>query len=66
MKDITTENLFNLAASQGFGSGVSNSQLQIRMNMAKKVGKELGEDFGEIEVSSSKKLWTSCFYAVVK
>ena len=66
MKDITTENLFNLAASQGFGSGVSNSQLQIRMNMAKKVGKSLGEDFGEIEVSSSKKLWTSCFYAVVK
>ena len=66
MRDITVENLFNLAASQGFGAGVSLSQLQIRMKMQKEMGKKLGEDFKSIEVSNSKKLWTSCFYLVVK
>ena len=35
MKDITVENLFNLAASQGFGAGVSQSQLETRMRMQK-------------------------------
>ena len=29
-------------------------------------GKELGEDFKGVEVDNSKKLWSSCFYLVVK
>ena len=66
MRDITVENLFNLAASQGFGAGVSKAQLEIRMKMQKQMGKKLGEDFKGVEVSESKKLWTSCFYLVVK
>ena len=66
MKDLTTENLFNLAASQGFGAGVSNAQLQTRMRMAEAAGKKIGEDLKSIDVASSKKLWTSCFYMVVK
>ena len=66
MRDITVENLFNLAASQGFGAGVSKAQLEMRMKMQKQMGKKLGEDFKGVEVSESKKLWTSCFYLVVK
>ena len=66
MKDVTVENLFNLAASQGFGAGISQSQLEKRMKMEKAMGKKLGEDFKGIEVDNSKKFWTSCFYLVVK
>ena len=66
MRDITTENLFNLAASQGFGAGVSQSQLENRMRIQKQAKQQLGEDFKAIEVDNSKKLWTSCFYLVVK
>ena len=66
MKDITVENLFNLAASQGFGAGVSESQLETRVKMQKEMGKKLGEDFKGVEVDNSKKFWTSCFYLVVK
>ena len=66
MRDVTVENLFNLAASQGFGAGVSQAQLETRMRMQKQMGKELGEDFKGIEVSNSKKYWTSCFYQVLK
>ena len=66
MKDVTVENLFNLAASQGFGAGISQSQLETRMKMEKAMGKKLGEDFKGIEVDNSKKFWTSCFYLVVK
>ena len=66
MRDITVENLFNLAASQGFGAGVSKSQLEMRMKMQKQLSKQLGEDFKGMEVSDSKKLWSSCFYLVVK
>ncbi len=66
MRDITVENLFNLAASQAFGAGVSQSQLETRMNMQKAMGKQLGEDFKGLEVDNSKKLWTSCFYLVLK
>ena len=66
MRDITTENLFNLAASQSFGAGVSQSQLENRMRMQKQMKQQLGEDFKSIEVDNSKKLWTSCFYLVVK
>ena len=66
MRDITVENLFNLAASQSFGAGVSQSQLETRMNMQKAMSKELGEDFKGVEVDNSKKLWTSCFYMVLK
>ena len=66
MRDITVENLFNLAASQGFGAGVSQSQLETRMNMQKAMGKQLGEDFKGVEVDNSKKFWTSCFYMVLK
>ena len=66
MRDITVENLFNLAASQSFGAGVSQNQLQVRINMQKQMSKELGEDFRGVEVDNSKKLWTSCFYLVVK
>ncbi len=66
MRDITVENLFNLAASQGFGAGVSKSQLEMRMKMQKQLSKQLGEDFKGMEVSDSKKLWSSCFYMVVK
>ena len=66
IRDITVENLFNLAASLGFGAGTSLSQLQTRMRLQKEMGKQLGEDFKSIEVDNSKKLWTSCFYLVVK
>jgi hypothetical protein len=66
MRDITVENLFNLAASQSFGAGVSQNQLQVRINMQKRMSKDLGEDFRGVEVDNSKKLWTSCFYLVVK
>ena len=66
MRDVTVENLFNLAASQGFGAGVSQAQLETRMRMQKQMGRELGEDFKGIEVSNSKKYWTSCFYLVLK
>ena len=66
MRDITVENLFNLAASQGFGAGVSKSQLEMRMKMQKQLSKQLGEDFKGMEVDGSKKLWSSCFYLVVK
>jgi hypothetical protein len=34
--------------------------------MVEAAGKKIGEDFKDIDVSSSKKLWTSCFYVVVK
>ncbi len=66
MKDLTVENLFNLAASQGLGAGVTLSQLETRIKMEKEMGKKLGEDFKSIEVDNSKKLWNSCFYLVVK
>lgn len=66
MKDITTENLFNLAASQGFGAGVSESQIKTRMKMAESIGKKLDGDFAGIPMSNANKLWTSCFYLVVK
>ena len=66
MKDVTVENLFNLAASQGFGAGISQSQLEVRMRMQKQISKKLGEEFKNIEVDNSKKFWTSCFYLVVK
>ena len=66
MKDLTVENLFNLAASQGLGAGVTLSQLETRIKMEKEMGKKLVEDFKSIEVDNSKKLWTSCFYLVVK
>lgn len=66
MRDITTENLFSLAASQGFGAGVSESQIKTRMKMAESVGKKLGGDFEGISMNNANKLWTSCFYIVVK
>jgi len=66
MRDITTENLFNLAASQSFGSGVSESQIKTRIKMSEAIGKKLGEDFDGISVNSANKLWDSCFYAVIK
>ena len=66
MRDLTTENLFNLAASQGFGAGVSRAQLQTRMRMKEQMKRSLGEEFEEIEVDNSKKFWTSCFYLVLK
>ena len=66
MKDITTENLFNLAASQGFGAGVSETQIKTRMKMAEAMGKKLGGDFEGISMNNANKLWTSCFYIVVK
>ena len=66
MRDITVENLFNLAASQSFGAGVSQSQLETRMRLEKQMGKNLNEDFKGLEVDNSKKLWTSCFYLVIK
>ena len=66
MRDLTVENLFNLAASQGFGAGVSQSQLETRMKMEKQMSKKLNEEFKGLEVDNSKKLWTSCFYLVIK
>jgi len=66
MRDITTENLFNLAASQGFGAGVSESQIKTRMKMAESIGKKLEGDFEGISINNANKLWTSCFYLVVK
>ena len=66
MRDVTTENLFNLAASQGFGAGVSRAQLQTRIRMQKQMGRTLGEEFEEVDIDNSKKFWTSCFYLVLK
>ena len=66
MRDATTENLFNLAASQGFGAGASKAQLQTRIRMQKQLGRSLGEEFEEIEMDNSKKFWSSCFYLVLK
>ena len=66
MRDITTENLFNLAASQGFGAGVSESQIKTRIKMAESIGKKLEGDFEGISINNANKLWTSCFYLVVK
>ena len=65
-RDITVENLFNLAASQGFGAGVSKSQINTRIKMAEAAGKKLGGEFNEIPIDESNKIWSSCFYVVVK
>ena len=64
--DVYKRQLFNLAASQGFGAGVSQSQLETRMKLEKQLGKNLDEDFKGVEVDNSKKLWSSCFYLVLK
>ena len=65
-RDITVENLFNLAASQGFGAGVSKSQITTRIRMAESAGKKIGGEFNEIPIDESNKIWSSCFYMVVK
>ena len=70
MKDITTENLFNLAASQGFGAGVSKSQIEIRKRAAKQLGGKIGtakdKELNAIPMDEANKIWESCFYVVVK
>mgnify|MGYP003350821518 CR=1 FL=1 len=43
-----------------------NDALNPEEQVATLMGKKLGEDFKGVEVSESKKLWTSCFYLVVK
>ena len=55
-----------VAVSQGFGAGVSESQIKTRMKMAESMGKKLDGDFAGIPMNNANKLWTSCFYLVVK
>tara|TARA_B100001996_G_scaffold87096_1_gene64450 strand:+ start:1061 stop:2503 length:1443 start_codon:yes stop_codon:yes gene_type:complete len=65
-RDITVENLFNLAASQGFGAGISKAQVEVRKRQAQTLGQKLGEGFQAVPIDESNKIWSSCFYVVVK
>ncbi len=62
-RDVTVENLFELSASQRFGSGVRPDQLESRKNT---VSKELGEDLEKVPPSEAKPIWEACFHIVVK
>jgi hypothetical protein len=62
-RDITVENLFDLAASQRLSAGVRAEQLDRRRNT---VSKELQTDLNAIPPSSASIIWNACFYIVVK
>ncbi len=62
-RDIVTENLFNLAASQRFGAGVSRQQLEARKNM---IDQKFKGELEAIPLDESKTIWNACFYIVVK
>jgi len=62
-RDITVENLFDLAASQRLSAGVRPEQLERRRNA---VSRELQTDLNAIPPSSASVIWNACFYIVVK
>ena len=62
-RDITVENLFDLAASQRLSAGVRPDQLDRRRNT---VSRELQADLNAIPPSSASVIWNACFYIVVK
>ena len=63
IRDVTVENLFDLAASQRFGAGVSAEQLERRKRM---LPQYLKEDLEQVPVSEAKGIWNACFHIVVK
>ena len=62
-RDITVENLFDLAASQRLSAGVRVEQLNRRRN---NISKELETDLNAIPPASASVIWNACFYLVVK
>lgn len=62
-RDITVENLFDLAASQRLSAGVRPEQIERRRNT---VSRELQADLNAIPTSSASVIWNACFYIVVK
>jgi len=62
-RDITVENLFDLAASQRLSAGVRPEQIERRRNT---VSRELQADLNAIPPSSASVIWNACFYIVVK
>jgi len=62
-RDITVENLFDLAASQRLSAGVRAEQLERRRNT---VSKDLESDLNAIPPGSASVIWEACFYIVVK
>lgn len=62
-RDITVENLFDLAASQRLSAGVRPEQIDRRRNT---VSRELQADLNAIPPSSASVIWNACFYIVVK
>ena len=62
-RDITVENLFDLSASQRFGSGIRPDQLESRRDAASRT---LGDDLEKVPVSEAKPIWEACFHIVVK
>ena len=62
-RDITVENLFDLAASQRLTAGVRAEQLERRRNT---VSKDLESDLNAIPPGSASVIWEACFYIVVK
>ena len=63
MKDITVENLFNLAASQKVQTGTSMGQLKRRL---KSMDNSLKEELKRFPPARANLIWNSCFYLVVK
>ena len=62
-RDITVENLFDLAASQRLSAGIRPEQLDRRRNT---ISRELEADLNAIPPSSASVIWNACFYIVVK
>ena len=63
MKDITVENLFNLAASQKVQTGTSQSQLKRRLRT---LDQSLKEDLKRFPPAKANLVWNSGFHLVVK
>mgnify|MGYP001189361549 FL=1 len=61
-RDITVENLFDLAASQRFGAGISAQQLERRKQMLPNSLREINN----VPVTEAKTIWNACFHLVVK
>jgi hypothetical protein len=62
-RDLTVENLFDLAASQRLSAGVRPEQLDRRRNT---LSRELQADLNAIPPASASIIWNACFYIVVK
>ena len=63
MKDITVENIFNVAASQKVQTGTSLGQLKRRLRT---MDNALKTDLRRFPPSKAKLVWNSCFHLVVK